>query len=87
MASTMAKISRGARTARAKSAHDRTPQSLEEALKQGWRINEQLSSWNFTAANKRDGFFFLTRQGSGKDSKRLIVPFVALYELQKSYFL
>jgi hypothetical protein len=71
----------------AKSERHQTPQSFEEALKQGWTIHEQLSSWHFKTANKRDGFLFLTREGSGKNSKTLIVPFVALYELRKPYFL
>lgn len=65
----------------------RAPQSFAEALKQGWTIHEQLSSWCFKTANKRDGFLSLTREGSGKGSRTLIVPFVALYELQKPYFL
>jgi hypothetical protein len=63
------------------------PKSLQEALKCGWKINEQLSAWSFQAANSRDGFLFLTRKGAGKGPKTLIVPFAALYKLWKPYFL
>ena len=58
MTSTMAKMSRGARTAGAKPSRHRTPQSFEKALEQGWTIHGQLSSWNFKTANRRDGFLF-----------------------------
>ena len=60
------------------------PVSLEKALQSGWKINEQLSGWTFKAANKRDGFLLLTKPG---DRRTLYVPFVALYELRKPYFL
>jgi len=63
----------------------RTPHSFEEALDHGWTIHEQLSSWQFHTANKREGFLFLTREGAS--NKTLIVPYVALYELRAPYFL
>jgi hypothetical protein len=63
----------------------RAARSLEEALDSGWAIHEQLSSWQFRTANKREGFLFLTRHGAG--NKTLIVPYVALYELSTPYFL
>ena len=63
----------------------RVPRSFEEALDHGWTIHEQLSSWQFRTANKREGFLFLARHGVG--NKTLIVPYVALYELRAPYFL
>ena len=68
-------------------AKDRAPapQSFEAALDSGWKIHEQLTSWQFHTANKREGFLFLTSSGAG--NKTLIVPYVALYELRAPYFL
>lgn len=70
-----------------KETNPEAPQCLEAALDAGWRIQEALSTWDFTGSNKREGFLFLTRKGSRKGSKTLIVPFSALYELRKPYFL
>jgi hypothetical protein len=60
------------------------PQSFEEALGRGWRVHEQLSSWNFKPANKREGFLILTHS---KTSRTLMVKYTALYELSEPYFL
>jgi len=85
MPSKSAKKHQGTKRARhEKGSRLRTPRSFEEALDNGWTIHEQLSSWVFEDANKRDGFLFLTRD---KGSKTLIVPYTAFYELRKPYFL
>ncbi|MGB6876122.1 MAG: hypothetical protein WBD87_08810 [Candidatus Acidiferrales bacterium] len=60
------------------------PLSLEKALDGGWKIQEHLAGWTFTTANKVDGFLMLSH---AKDSRTLMVPFVALYELRKPHFL
>ena len=70
------------RKARAQSS--RVPRSFEEALCKGWRVHEQLSSWNFKPGNKREGFLLLTRP---KASRTLMVKYAALYELGEPYFL
>ena len=63
----------------------RMPRNFEEALTNGWKIHEQLSSWRFDRANKREGFLLLT---NGKpSSKTLMVRYTALYELGEPYFL
>jgi hypothetical protein len=62
----------------------RAPRNLGEALAGGWKIREQLSSWNFKSANKREGFLLLSQ---GKASKTLMVPYKALYEPSEPYFL
>jgi hypothetical protein len=72
------------RTKRAKNSRPTAPVTFVEALESGWTIHEQLSSWVFYDANKREGFFFLTR---GKNSETLIVPYTAYYELRTPYFL
>ena len=66
-------------------ASSRTPRSFGEALKKGWRIHEQLSSWNFDRANKREGFLLLISRKAS--SKTLMVRYTALYELGEPYFL
>lgn len=73
------------RTRRAKDSRPQCPVTFVEALENGWTIHEQLSTWVFYDANKRDGFFFLTRKGS--KTPKLIVPFTAYYELRTPYFL
>ena len=73
------------RTKHAKKSRPYAPRTFVEALESGWTIHEQLSSWTFYDANKREGFFFLTRRD--KDSKTLIVPYTAFYELRTPYFL
>ena len=67
-----------------KKVSPKAPLSLEQAFKAGWKINEQLSGWTFTTANKRDGFLLLTKPG---ERRTLYIPFVALYELRRPYFL
>lgn len=62
----------------------RPPRSLAEALAAGWKIGEQLSTWDFRPANKREGFLRLSR---GKTSKTLMVQYTALYSLSAPYFL
>lgn len=79
MQSKSRKLVREARTQRS-----RVPRSFEEALTHGWRIHEQLSSWNFKPGNKREGFLILTRP---KASRTLMVKYTALYELGEPYFL
>jgi hypothetical protein len=61
------------------------PSSFSEALAAGYTVQEQLSSWQFRTANKREGFLMLTK---GKvNSSTLVVPCVALYDLGAPYFL
>ena len=73
------------RRARPKNSNSPAPRSFNEALEKGWKIHEQLSSWNFKTANKREGFLLLT---NGKaSSKTLMVRYTALYELGEPYFL
>ena len=79
------KTAKAKRTKHAKNSRPLTPRTFVEALESGWTIHEQLSTWVFYDANKREGFFFLTRRG--KDSKTLIVPYTAFYELRTPYFL
>jgi hypothetical protein len=62
----------------------RAPRNLGEALAGGWKIHEQLSSWNFKLANKLEGFLLLSH---GKVSKTLMVQYKALYEPGEPYFL
>lgn len=80
MASRSTKVGKRLRTA---NRSGRTPRSFEEALTKGWTIHEQLSSWNFKRANKREGFLLLTKGAS----KTLMVRYTALYELGEPYFL
>lgn len=63
----------------------RTPRNFEEAYKAGWRIHEQLSSWDFKQANKREGFLIFSKEKCS--SKTLMIRYTALYELGKPYFL
>jgi hypothetical protein len=78
------KTAKAKRRKHAKNSRKHTPATFVEALESGWTIHEQLSTWVFYDANKREGFFFLTR---GKNSKTLIVPYAAFYELRTPYFL
>ncbi len=66
-----------------KAAKLRTPQSFEDALKQGWKVEEQLSAWNFRHSNKREGFLRLVKAKSGKT---LMVRYSALYDFGTPYF-
>jgi hypothetical protein len=72
------------RTKRARASKPRVTRSLVDALNQGWEVQEQLSSWSFSGANKREGFFRLTNEHS---NGTLMVRYLALYELGKPYFL
>ena len=78
------KAAKGQRRHRAIVGAPRVPRSFEEALTKGWRIHEQLSSWSFKRANKREGFLVLTK---GNAVKTLTVRYTALYELGEPYFL
>jgi hypothetical protein len=61
------------------------PRNLGEALAGGWKIHEQLTTWQFKNANKREGFLILT---NGKaSSKMLMIRYTAFYELGEPYFL
>lgn len=60
------------------------PPSFQAALESGWTIKEQLSSWDFSRANKRDGFLFLKKASA---AATLMVRFNSLYELGEPYFL
>jgi hypothetical protein len=77
------KVSRSKKQRKSRSTI-RPPRNLAEALAGGWKIGEQLSTWNFKPANKREGFLLLSH---GKASKTLVVPYAALYELSAPYFL
>lgn len=68
-----------------KSISGRAPRSFGEALTKGWTIHEQLASWSFNGANKREGFLILTNGKSS--SKTLMVKYTALYDLGAPYFL
>jgi hypothetical protein len=67
-----------------KGSRARAPRSLEEALDQGWKISEDLTSWDFRGSNRREGFIFLRKKGQ---SETLMLRCVALYELGRPYFL
>jgi hypothetical protein len=69
-----------------KGSRHRVPQSLEEALTQGWTVREQLASWQFKGSNRREGFLMLSKKGSS-ETRTLMVRHTALYELGRPYFL
>jgi hypothetical protein len=74
----------------------RIPRNIIEAVNQGWQIVEQSSSWHFDGgmrpgeyfrwrdANAREGFFRLKKPRS---RETLFVPFLALYDMGRPYFL
>jgi len=62
-----------------------TPKSLQEALESGWRIDEELSTWEFDGSSKREGFLFLRKKGAG--ARRLTIRFTALYDTRRPYFM
>jgi hypothetical protein len=67
-----------------KGSRPRVPRSLEEALNQGWKISEDLTSWEFRSGNRREGFLILEKKG---ESRMLMVRSMALYQLGRPYFL
>jgi hypothetical protein len=67
-----------------KGSRTRRPRSLEEALNQGWKISEDLTSWEFRSGNRREGFLVLEKKG---ETRTLMVRSLALYELGRPYFL
>jgi hypothetical protein len=76
--------SRTAKKTKRRSA-PKLPNSFSEALSVGYTVHEQLSTWQFRTANKREGFLMLTK---GKaTSSTLVVPYIALYDLAAPYFL
>lgn len=70
---------------RKRAVKTRAPRSLVDAVNQGWEISEQLSSWKFRGANKREGFFILFNKKVSPH--QLMVRYTALYELGQPYFL
>jgi len=59
------------------------PKTLQEALQSGWKIDEELSSWGFGSATRREGFLFLKKRGQRRP---VTVPFVAFYQTSRPYF-
>jgi hypothetical protein len=76
-------VSAGLARRPAPSAPAPTPRDLQEALQRGWRIKEQLSTWEFTTSNRREGFLFLTKEGTRQTLK---IAFTAFYDLSRPYF-
>ena len=65
--------------------HYLPPKNLQQALANGWTIDEQLSWWEFHGGNKRTGFLFLKKKSAG--GERLILSFTALYDVGRPHFL
>jgi len=64
----------------------KAPKSLQEALEHGWRIDEELTTWEFCGnSNKRRGFLFLKKKSAG--AERLMLSFTALYDVGRPHFL
>ena len=61
------------------------PRSLQHALDGGWRVDEELSWWEFHGSSKRTGFLFFKKKGAG--AERLMISFTALYDVGRPHFL
>jgi hypothetical protein len=67
----------------------RAPLNILDALKQGWGIDEQLSTWRFNGVTAREGYFRMSqhdRKGGRNSRKTLMISYKALYDMGVPYF-